>query len=111
MDVRDSYFQKNPFIYSVPSVSSSSSSLNNDKQDSFFHVYEGVDTITISECGWNGGWVRDCFGKDILTSIGSNHIICSGVSFGTMDNVIKYLELMHDIIAGKNPSIYDRINK
>lgn len=89
IDTRDSYFQLNPFKTIVPT-----------SKKSYLYVYEGVDSLTISQCGWNGGWIRDCFDKDVLKDIGSNSIICSGVSIGSMDTVLKYLQYMHDIISG-----------
>jgi hypothetical protein len=91
IDVRDSFFQSDPFAI-IP------------QKESAFYVYKGVESIQISQCGWNGGWVRDCFGEQILRDIGHNNIICSGVSIGTMDSVYEYLKLMDDILMGKKKS-------
>jgi hypothetical protein len=91
IDVRDSYFQNDPFSFVNPHISS-------------FHVFHGVESITISQCGWNGGWVKDCFGNEMLDQMGNNKIICSGVTVGTMDVVYEYLHLMSDIITGKKIS-------
>jgi hypothetical protein len=71
---------------------------------SAFHVFKGVEDITIGECGWNGGWVKDCFGPTLLSEIGSKNIICSGVSIGTMDTVFEYLTLMDDVVMGRKVS-------
>lgn len=38
----------------------------------------------------------------VLKQVGSNPIICSGVSIASMDTAIPYLQLMNDIILGKN---------
>lgn len=86
IDVRDSYFQSDPFKI-IPTSTKEA-----------FYVFKGVESITIANCGWNGGWVRDCFGNEILKEIGDNDIICSGVSIGTMDAVYEYLQLMKDIL-------------
>ena len=88
IDVRDAYFQLNPFDM-LPAGQKA------------FYVFGGVESITIKECGWNGGWVKDCFGEKILNEIGSKGIICSGVSMGSMDVVFDYLQLMDDIIMAR----------
>jgi hypothetical protein len=94
IDVRDSFFQSNPFETVVPA-----------NRKSFFYAFAGVESKTIKECGWNGGWVRDCFGREMLDQIGGNGILCSGVSIGSIDAVLKYVELMHDILgAVSSPS-------
>jgi len=88
IDVRDSYFQKDPFEFV---------SLSGEPS---FHVFNGVEHIPLSECSWNAGWVRDCYGIDMLQSIGKANIICSGVSVGTTDTVVRYLAMMNDIVDG-----------
>lgn len=45
--------------------------------------------------------MKDCFGQQILSQIGSGGIICSGVSVGTMDAVWEYLQLMNSIVTGE----------
>ena len=52
IDVRDSYFQLDPFSM-LPSGQSK------------FYVFGGVEDKVIIDCGWNGGWVRDCFGEPV----------------------------------------------
>lgn len=89
IDIRDSYFQSNPFQM-----------ITTTEDKSYFYSFNGVETLSIRQCGWNGEWVRDCFGSDVLEEIGSRAIICSGVSFGTYDTTIKYLQLMNDIVHG-----------
>ncbi len=87
LDVRDSYFQRDPFEFVNPELTN-------------FHIFNGVETITIEQCGWNGGWVKSCFGERMLKQIGHNHIICSGVSVGTMDVVYEYINIMKEIMNG-----------
>ena len=36
---------------------------------SAFYAFKGVETKVISQCGWNGGWVRDCFGESVSENI------------------------------------------
>lgn len=87
-DVRDTYFQRNPFDM-LP------------VGEKAFYAFHGVETMTISQCGWNGGWVKDCLGDEVLRQVGSQKIICSGVSVGDMDTVYDYLHAMDDVIMHK----------
>ena len=63
-----------------------------------FFAFHGVESRTIKECGWNGGWVKDCFGNAMLDKIGKNTIICSGVSMGSTPEVVEYLRAMTHIM-------------
>lgn len=90
IDVRDSYFQSDPFAF-VPLSPAPS-----------FHVFSGVESFPIKDCGWNSGWVKDCFGAPVLQDIGSKGIICSGVSVGTSAAVLDYLRIMSDIVSGQD---------
>jgi hypothetical protein len=92
IDVRDSFFQSNPFQI-IP-----------NETRSVIYVFKGVESVSIGGCGWNGGWVKDCFGDKILAEIGTKNIICSGVSIGTIDVVYQYLTLMNDILMGRKES-------
>ena len=76
IDVRDSFFQSDPFAMLPPDTSG-------------FHVFQGVESIPIRECGWNSGWIKDCFGYPTLDQVGDGRIICSGVSMGDMNSVLK----------------------
>jgi hypothetical protein len=91
IDVRDSYFQSDPFAF-VPSSPAAPS----------LHVFGGVESFPIKECGWNSGWIKDCFGPQVLGNVGSKGIICSGVTAGTTDSVIEYVRIMGDIITGNS---------
>jgi hypothetical protein len=91
VDARDTFFQADPFLI-----------LSNGSHG--FYVFHGVESMTIAQCGWNGGWVKDCFGDAMLDKIGYKHIICSGVSVGDMKSVYTYLEMMTDIVLGKKTS-------
>ena len=99
IDVRDSFFQGEPFSI-IPAATASA-----------FHAFKGVEHITIKDCGWNRGWVRDCFGEDVLREIGSLNIICSGVSLGTMAVVLDYLRLMDDVVMGRKQAPISQLTK
>lgn len=98
IDVRDSYFQADPFSM-LPSGQRG------------FHVFNGVETVSIRDCGWNSGWVKDCFGESTLSEVGNANIICSGVSMGDTATVLEYLTLMDDIILSRGKSAISKIAK
>lgn len=83
-DVRDTCFQQNPFEIMLPS----------DKANVGFYAFHGVESRSIGQCGWNGGWIRDCFGPEILQEMYDKAIICSGISIGYINEVKEYLKLM-----------------
>jgi hypothetical protein len=51
IDVRDSFFQSDPFEM-IPLGTSA------------FFAFKGVE-LQIEQCGWNGPWVSDCFGMEV----------------------------------------------
>lgn len=91
IDVRDSYFQSDPFSFvttqqqQAHSASSSAvagrnsrgtalgavDSPSSDSGEVGFHVFTGVESFPIKECGWNSGWIKDCFGAGVLNAVGS----------------------------------------
>jgi hypothetical protein len=78
-DVRDAIFQSNPCdIVTEPG---------------FYVFMEGADT-PIKSCGWNSGWVKDCFGAQVLAQVGESQVSCSGTSLGTWDEALHYTEIM-----------------
>ena len=95
IDVRDAFFQSDPFTM-LP------------KDTSGFYVFQGVESIPIRECGWNSGWIKDCFGYPTLDQVGDGRIICSGVSMGDMNSVFEYLTLMEDVIMARGKSLVAR---
>jgi len=95
IDVRDSYFQRDPFSYLTSTTRSTP----------FLHVFTGVESITIQNCGWNGGWVKDCFGLNMLQNIGDKNIICSGVTLGDYSTISIYIDTMSALVSGKQPNL------
>ena len=86
IDVRDSFFQKEPFAM-LP------------KGTKGFYTFKGVEDKKIRACGWNGKWIQDCFSDSTYENVADNNIICSGVSMGDIDSVTEYLRLMSSIIS------------
>jgi len=79
-DVRDTMFQGDPFA----------------SFEKGFFTFKGVETRTIGECGWNGGWVKDCWGQQMLAQLTKKPIICSGISMGTSEEALFYLQQMSE---------------
>lgn len=67
IDVRDSMFQDNPFVFTPALVKDVSGGTMDDdyKSPSFFYAFKGVESRSIEQCGWNGGWIKDCFGQQV----------------------------------------------
>lgn len=86
LDVRDTFFQHDPFTFFAPELSS-------------FHVFQGVASKSIGQCSWNKGWIEDCFGAEMARSVSSQSILCSGTVAGSMDRVAEYIELMGGIVS------------
>ena len=83
-DVRDMAFQGDPFqVVSSPGV----------------YTFNGVESISIGKDGWNGGWVKDCFGPDVLSKLYDEKIICSGVTLGTSGEILDYLSKMSSTMS------------
>jgi len=90
LDTRDSAFQLSPF----PLISVNETRLfvfGEDKQS------------RIIDCGWNSGWIRDCFGDSALQDVGDHPIICSGITLGTFHHMHLYLQTMSNALLGYYP--------
>jgi len=59
-----------------------------------FYAFQEQRPGTIAQCGWNSGWVKDCFGVEGLAKVGSNIVSCSGTSAGSWLDALAYVELM-----------------
>eukprot|EP00981_Chlorochromonas_danica_P004010 scaffold760_cov178-Ochromonas_danica.AAC.12 len=92
VDVRDTYFQSDPFLFVNPNQPS-------------FHVFQGVESFPIRECGWNSGWIKDCFSQSMVNTVGDNPIICSGVSVGTTREALSYTKKMATIVKGEQSDV------
>ena len=78
-DVRDVYFQDNPFGFEI--------------RDSLYCALEGHGS-TIKTCSFNGPWMRYIYGERVLDEIGHNFISCAGTTWGKIETIIKYLRSM-----------------
>lgn len=91
-DVRDTILQSDPFLL-IPDLSSQ-----------FITVLEN-NGVTIGACGWNSGWVLDCFGQEILNKVANLNILCSGIGITTIDVAQQYLHTMSSILLGQNKDL------
>ena len=57
------------------------------------------------ECGWNRGWVKDCFGGSILSQVGGKVISCSGTSLATWDAALQYVSSCLALLASVSVSV------
>ena len=83
-DVRDVIFQKDPFDFEI----------NN-------RIYSFLEDKSqkIKDNYYNALWINEAFGKEAFNNIGNNYIICSGVTIGTYQPMVEYLEkLTHYVI-------------
>lgn len=76
-DSFDVFFQGDPFEY-IP-------------HDSLTFV---VEPHQFRSCGWNLGWLTECYDGAVVSRMTHNFIICSGSIAGSIDHYIKLLELM-----------------
>ena len=58
------------------------------------YVFQEQRPGTIAACGWNSGWVKDCFGAEGLAKVGHNVVSCSGTTAGSWEDALAYVELM-----------------
>jgi hypothetical protein len=78
-DVRDVYFQKNPFDY---------------KYEPGLSVFYEDEGTTIGMQKHNKFWIENGFGTSMLDEVFANPISCSGVTIGDTHAMLKYFETM-----------------
>lgn len=96
IDARDSLFLSDPFVF-LPDTA---------QNESVFLAFGEQNKMAIGDCGWNSGWVKGCFGEQVLQKISASPIVCSGMSLGTTDAVAAYLKTMSSILLGRHSQLY-----
>lgn len=91
VDIRDTAFQSDPFSL-IDIVTKAS--------DNILYTLAEETVSSIGECGWNSGWIQDCFGESVYQKLRSNTISCSGVSIGSYSMALRYTKLLSDIFHG-----------
>mmetsp|Transcript_18030 Transcript_18030/g.23515 ORF Transcript_18030/g.23515 Transcript_18030/m.23515 type:complete len:469 (-) Transcript_18030:345-1751(-) len=86
-DVRDTAFQADPFALAF------------ENNENIFLAFHGVEARTIGQCGWNGGWVKSCFGPQKLSALSDKPILCSGISIASFELGRTYAKQMSAVIS------------
>lgn len=96
-DVRDVFFQQNPFSHPW------ADGLNCTLEDL---------RVTLATCPFNAHWIREHLGRDTLDAIGHHPISCSGTTVGDHQAMTDYLEhmtsLLHPPTTGECMAGYDQ---
>lgn len=89
-DYRDTFFQRNPF---------------EDTQLTglqLMAVAEHWPFKQIGNCPFNGGWVRNCWGKNVMDAIGSKVVLCSGSYMGAQPAIVNFEKtLLAEVLLSK----------
>ena len=80
-DCRDIYFQSNPFEYEYKG------GINFFQED-----------IKFNECIYNTRWMIKTFGQKVYDELSDKTVCCGGTVLGTVDNMIKWLNLMNTLV-------------
>ena len=83
-DIRDVVIQRDPFDFETSGGVSV--------------VMESPPT-TIGQCAYNRKWIKSMFGRAVLDELGSFRIVCSGVTFGSYDGIMAYLQRMTEYLC------------
>ena len=78
VDVRDTFFQSNPFTH--PSSSPPSLQSESCKLDLFEENFAAVD---IGRSQYNSRWIKSAYGQKVLKTMEKQPVICSGSTMGT----------------------------
>lgn len=70
-------------------------------------VVSGLESerMTIGKCATNSNWIKQIYGKEGLSKLENQRIICSGVSLGSVDKIEEYLVEMCREMEDKLPKI------
>ena len=69
--------------------------------DHGLYTAEESARYTLGSHASNAMWVRETYGEAILRSLSDSRVVCSGVTMGTTEAIISYLELMVAESAGR----------
>mmetsp|Transcript_22114 Transcript_22114/g.28637 ORF Transcript_22114/g.28637 Transcript_22114/m.28637 type:complete len:279 (-) Transcript_22114:24-860(-) len=79
LDYRDTFFQADPFVTAGP--------LSNYD---LILVAEHYPFKQIGNCPFNGGWIRNCWGRETFHAMGKQVVLCSGSYLGARDGIINF---------------------
>jgi hypothetical protein len=93
-DIRDIFFQRDPFAFAVPDGLS---------------VFMEDSRMTLGTCPSNAKWLRTGFGERALQELGNQPISCSGTVIGTTPAICDYLERKGRVLyAAKSRDVIDQ---
>ncbi len=78
-DCRDLVFQKQPF---------------DDFMLEGLHCFAEDNSQSIGSNQFNSQWIREAFGEEVLNQIANKPIICSGTTYGNIESMVDYTNLM-----------------
>jgi hypothetical protein len=89
-DVRDVYFQENPFsdVY-----------FTNVPDDTNLYLFEESEKKTLGTSEHCGKWIDTCFGAQVTERLYDKKIICSGTSMGSPQGIVGYTTVMLNEMA------------
>lgn len=96
-DFRDVMFQSNPFIYRTFQWAPPAYQL--------VVFQEAYPNKVIYRCPFNRAYLEKCYGKKSIVKIGSNTVLCAGVTMGTRDAMLVYNYFMIQQLNAKNRGI------
>ena len=76
-DLRDVYFQANPFSRAEPGQ---------------LRVFAEDASRTLGTCPFNSRWIRDALGRETLDKVADKPIVCAGTTLGDSASVLRYLD-------------------
>jgi hypothetical protein len=97
-DVRDTLFQGD--FFSALEKAQKEAGVGGEEEGGGFFAFQEQRPGTIAQCGWNSGWVKDCFGVEGLAKVGGNVVSCSGTSAGGWKDAMAYVQLMGECVGG-----------
>ena len=56
----------------------------------------GEEVNRVGKCPINRGWIKKAYGKRILSQLENSKIICAGVTLGSRENILNYLNLFFE---------------
>lgn len=89
-DVRDVFFQYDPFLYPYPRGLS---------------VFLEDKSKSLATCPFNSAWIHDLWGQKVLDEIGHHPISCAGVTVGDYAGMMLYLKQMSRVLSATTANL------
>jgi hypothetical protein len=86
-DVRDLYFQKDPFDF---------------PWDGSLSVFNEDSSVSLDTCANNRDWIENGFGAGVYQQFRKERVSCAGVTMGALQPMLEYLDAMNDAFFNEN---------